>query len=110
MELLGEFKFAFQDFHISVCELDEPRGSVPGKTQLYYDSSLTGIQRGSAANPVRLHSLAWLPCFAGSLRFDVIPQWCYNGVNQIARHKESGDRETHRVIVPVDSQKDGLRY
>ncbi len=56
------------------------------------------------------HSLVWLPCFAGPLRCDLTPQWCYNGVNQPARHKESGDREAHRVIVAVESQRDRLRY
>ena len=25
-------------------------------------------------------------------------------------HKEGGDREAYRVIVPVDLEKDGLRY
>ena len=44
-------------------------------------------------------SLDWTALFDGLC--DLTPQWWYNGVNQLAKHKESGDREAHRVIVPV---------
>ena len=51
-----------------------------------------------------------LPFERNDEMWDLTPQWCYNGVNQLAKHKENGDREAHRVIVPAGSQKNGLQY